>query len=93
MNLAKQTRKVAAELKLLNPDYDQMLNAIRKQKIIVQQRFIESLVHLYEDDELKIYADYNKWLQRPRDTELSFSDKRQAMVIYAVEGQVLEEAH
>ena len=58
----------------------------------MQQRFIESLVYLYEYDDLSesLYGDYNEWVGRARDTELTFEEQRQTFVIYAVERKILE---
>lgn len=90
--LAEQTKEVALELGVEEMNFDTLLAAIRKQKIIVQQRFMESLVYLYEYDELadSLYGDYNEWLGRSRDTQLTFAEQRQTFVIYAVEGSILE---
>ena len=90
--LADQTLEVAAELGVQELNFDNMLAAIREQKTIVQQRFIESLVYLYEYDELaeSLYGDYNEWEGRSRDTQLTFVEQRQTFVIYAVEGSILE---
>ena len=90
--LAKQAKKVALELGIQELNFDQFLVVIRNQEIIVQQRFIESLVYLYEYDDLSesLYGDYNEWSRRPRDTEMTFSDQRKTFVIYAVEGKILE---
>ena len=92
-DLSQQTKEVSKELGLINPDFDEMLLAVRKQDPIVQQRFIESLVDLYkyEDIESSLYGDYNEWMGRSRDFDLSFRDMRQTMVIYAVEDRVLED--
>jgi len=92
-DLTKQTEKVAEELGLVAPDFNDMLSAIRKQKVIVQQRFIESLVNLYKCQEIEnsLYGDYNEWSGRPRDYDLPFRDMRQTMVIYAVEDRILED--
>ncbi len=88
----EQTRKVAEELGVSEISFHSMLDAIRGQKIIVQQRFMESLVRLYEFDGLaeSLYGDYNEWLGRARNTELTFQEQRQTMVIYAVERRILE---
>ena len=90
--LSEQAKEVALELGIQELNYELILEAIRKQDIIVQQRFIESLVYIYEYDELadSLYGDYNEWVGRARDTELTFEEQRQTFVIYAVEGKILE---
>jgi hypothetical protein len=91
--LKEQTQEVADELGIEEINFHSMLDSIRRQKPIVQQRFIESLVDLYEYDDLSssLYGDYNEWLNRPRNRTLTFPEQRQTMVIYAVEGKILEE--